>query len=321
MNELPGISIVVVVLNGIAYIEGCLKALRQQDYGGAWEIIFVDGGSTDGTQEFLAKQEGVRIVTNLDGIAASRNAGVSAAMQPFVAFSDIDCIVPSYWLSAFMRCFLLHDAPKLAGVGGSNIAVQDGGSWTAALSLMKDTFLGSNGSIYGKSFLTDRPIDHIPTINCLYRTDLLRKYAFLRKLHPTGEDAEITWRLKKLGYKFWYCTRATIRHHMRATVASWAKRMFDYGAGRLEVMRLHPDQFVLKCTLLAPMVLVALVPLAIAWPILGWLLVLYLALICIQSLWAVAKNRRPELFFYVVLAFIVTHIAYGLGMWRRLFTF
>lgn len=318
MTALPGISIVVVVLNGAAYARGCALSLLAQDYAGPHEVIFVDGGSADGTTDILASIEGIKTISCLEGIAASRNRGIAGATFPFVAFTDVDCLVPATWLRDFMTCFQLHQTPSLAGVGGSNTAVHDGRLWTSALNLMKHTFLGSNGSIYGTAFAADRPVDHIATINCLYDAALLRAQPFLISLHPTGEDAELSWRLYRSGYTFMYCAGATILHHLRSTPWLWAKRMFAYGAGRWQVLMLHPDQFFYKAALLGPLLLM---PLAVAslWsqPV-RWLLCAYVLVLLLESLLVSLRARRPVLILPVLTAFLVTHIAYGLGMWSRL---
>lgn len=323
----PGISVVVAVLNGIQTVQECLTSLRAQDYAGPVELIFVDGGSTDGTREFLAGQ-GIAVVMNHDGLAASRNAGIVASHEPFIAFTDVDCVLPAFWLTALMTCYQLHAASMkdLAGVGGGNRDFPDGRLWTAALGMMKQTFLGSNGSVYGTSFKQDKPVDHIATINALFVAEVLHAHHFLRCLSPTGEDAELSWRLHTLGYSFMYCANADIIHHMRSTPWLWACRMFDYGIGRLRVMSVHPQQFFFKSFLLAPMALVLVCVLTVPafflhgpyFSFILALLYLYLGTMGIQSAVAVWRAKRPLLFLHVLFAFIVTHVAYGLGMWRRL---
>ncbi len=50
----PLVSIITPVLNGIKYLEACIESVLNQSYPYI-EHIFVDGGSTDGTVEMLAK--------------------------------------------------------------------------------------------------------------------------------------------------------------------------------------------------------------------------------------------------------------------------
>lgn len=51
--EYPLVSIITPVLNGIKYLEPCIKSVLKQSYLSI-EHVFVDGGSTDGTIEMLS---------------------------------------------------------------------------------------------------------------------------------------------------------------------------------------------------------------------------------------------------------------------------
>ena len=55
MVAIVKISIITVTLNRRAQLENCLASVRSQTYGTV-EHIIIDGGSTDGTQEFISKK-------------------------------------------------------------------------------------------------------------------------------------------------------------------------------------------------------------------------------------------------------------------------
>ena len=55
-NELPLVSIVTVVFNSVAFLEGTIESVINQCYKNI-EYIIIDGGSTDGTLEIIKKYE------------------------------------------------------------------------------------------------------------------------------------------------------------------------------------------------------------------------------------------------------------------------
>jgi O-antigen biosynthesis protein len=52
-DKLPKVSIVICSYNGASTVESCLLSMRKLHYPN-YEVIFVDDGSTDDTQEILA---------------------------------------------------------------------------------------------------------------------------------------------------------------------------------------------------------------------------------------------------------------------------
>lgn len=107
MNS-PLISITVCVRNGSHWIDDCMTALRAQTYR-PLEIIAVDDGSTDGSNELLKKwqiSEGdsaegipIQIISQEPlGLSAGRNNALNIAKGEWVAITDIDCRPRADWI-------------------------------------------------------------------------------------------------------------------------------------------------------------------------------------------------------------------------------
>ena len=119
--EEPGsepIAVVLTVLDDRGDLEGTLAALDDQRRTPD-ELLFVDGGSTDGTRELLAEWAGSRPwVRVLDApgtnISEGRNQGVGEAEAEWIACTDAGCRPDPGWLEAFARARPGHDF--LAGV-------------------------------------------------------------------------------------------------------------------------------------------------------------------------------------------------------------
>ncbi len=87
------VSIVLCTYNRAAVIGEAIRSVLDQDYV-KFELIIVDDGSTDRTEEIVESFEDERIVflrnpVNI-GAAASRNRGISIAKGTLIAFQDSD---------------------------------------------------------------------------------------------------------------------------------------------------------------------------------------------------------------------------------------
>ena len=90
-EQLPRVSVIVPTHNAARYLPEAIDSVLGQTYRD-FEIIVVDDGSTDDTQEVLARYgDQIRVVRQRNqGSAAARNAGILAARGEFIAFLDAD---------------------------------------------------------------------------------------------------------------------------------------------------------------------------------------------------------------------------------------
>lgn len=94
------ISIIIPTLNESANLPALLAALT--DESAANEIIVVDGGSTDGTQE-IARRSGVRVIEAAPGRGNQLRVGAAAATYDVLWFLHADCRVASGACAAICR--------------------------------------------------------------------------------------------------------------------------------------------------------------------------------------------------------------------------
>ena len=90
MNKVKGTSIsaCAIMKNEISHVEAWLDNVR----GFAQEIIVVDTGSTDGTNEFLVKQPDVKLINNewQSDFAQAKNVALQKATEDWLVFTDVD---------------------------------------------------------------------------------------------------------------------------------------------------------------------------------------------------------------------------------------
>ena len=123
-TALPSLTIVVAARNEEAVLEGCLEALKKQDYEGEWEVVLVDDRSEDGTAAigaaWMNQWDRLRTVRAPDKptFACPKKSalavGIALAKGKILLFTDADCRPPSDWARRTAACFM-PDVGLVAG--------------------------------------------------------------------------------------------------------------------------------------------------------------------------------------------------------------
>jgi glycosyltransferase involved in cell wall biosynthesis len=139
-NSKP-VSIVATVLNEAQDIDRLVTSLLQQTPPAA-EVIVVDGGSTDGTWEWLIdtaqknptlrpiRDESCNLKRCPGPISRGRNVAIAAARSEFIACVDAGCTYPPEWLARITAP--LVDGTAQYALGGSCLDLADPTVWDLA---------------------------------------------------------------------------------------------------------------------------------------------------------------------------------------------
>lgn len=92
------LSVIVPVYNCEEYLDKCLHSILVQKIKGAMEVICVNDGSTDKSEDIIKKyvelDSRVTLITQINrGRSAARNRGLSIARGEYIAFVDADDIL------------------------------------------------------------------------------------------------------------------------------------------------------------------------------------------------------------------------------------
>ena len=124
----PTLSVILPTYNRVGRLRRAIEALlHQAGDPAAYEVLVVDNNCSDGTAEFLAGIDDPRIhviAEKRQGLSYARNAGLSAARAPIIAFTDDDVEVAPDWVSTVIAA--LHGHPELDGVGGRVLPAWEG---------------------------------------------------------------------------------------------------------------------------------------------------------------------------------------------------
>lgn len=95
------ISIIIPAYNVEKYIENCLDSVIKDKN---IEIIVVNDGSIDKTQELVEKYENVILFNNTNhGVSYSRNFGISKATGDYIMFVDSDDYLKNNWIDIVLN--------------------------------------------------------------------------------------------------------------------------------------------------------------------------------------------------------------------------
>jgi len=116
-NGTPGtrVSVVINTYNRGPSLRRTLDALRFQTYD-PFEVIVVNGPSTDNTDEILTDYPDVRTARCPEvHLSKSRNVGIAEAAGEIVAFIDDDALPEPTWLAELVAAY---DSSRVGGAGG-----------------------------------------------------------------------------------------------------------------------------------------------------------------------------------------------------------
>jgi len=232
-EKLPTASIVICSYNGASTVESCLRSMRKLKYPN-YEVIFIDDGSTDSTQEILRSFPEVRNIRQRNmGLSFARNVGLNAAGGEVVVYTDSDCEADEDWL--YYLCLTLVRS-RHAGVGGPNL-IPDEGSWIADC-----VGIAPGGPTH--VMIDDRTAEHVPGCNMAFHANALKQVnGFDPQFRKAGDDVDVIWRIQHQGHTIGFAPAAQVWHYRRNTVKAYLNQQRGYGQAEAMLKYKHPDHF------------------------------------------------------------------------------
>jgi glycosyltransferase involved in cell wall biosynthesis len=193
MQMSPQVTVVIAAYNAERFIRETLESVlgqRLQDL----EVIVVDDGSTDGTQQVLGSFSDRRLTVlrqDNSGVSVARNAGLALARAPYIFFLDADDLLTPDALYKMVNA--LEDNPEHVACFGHHIKIAEDGS---------DLSMGSY--IRWKLLPADDTLRHLIAKNFIcgaicVKTDAARTVGGFDPTLKLGEDWEFWCRLALLG--------------------------------------------------------------------------------------------------------------------------
>jgi glycosyltransferase involved in cell wall biosynthesis len=187
------VTYIIPALNAQKTIAKCLSAILSDNSSIKSEIIVVDNGSTDKTQEQLAKfSHQIKILhCSAKGAAKARNLGASHARGQWLAFIDSDVLITPSWTESMLS---FTTDPTVAIIQGPIYPLDE--KWWHDYRTIRAR-LRTNGSF---NHLESSLLNIIPVCNtaaCFIKKSLF--LGFDEQL-MRSEDMELTIRTRHFGY-------------------------------------------------------------------------------------------------------------------------
>ncbi|HTL54723.1 MAG TPA: glycosyltransferase [Candidatus Limnocylindrales bacterium] len=232
LRDWPRVSVVVCTHNGARTLRECLGALERLDYPD-YEVIVIDDGSTDGSNDIAVCFDCRLITTPNQGLSSARNIGWQAATGDIVAYIDDDAYPEPDWLRHLAATL---DLSAHVAVGGPNVGPRGDGFMAECV------FQAPGGPMH--VMLDDRCAEHIPGCNMAFRREALNAIGgFDPQFRVAGDDVDICWRLQERGWTIGFSPAALVWHHRRNSVKAYWKQQLGYGKSEALLERKWPEKY------------------------------------------------------------------------------
>ena len=207
----PEISIVIPAFNEEKYIKYPLDGIKKQTFRN-FEIIVVDGGSTDRTREIVRKSGGKVVIDKHNNISAARNLGAKLAKGDLIMFTNADTHASKDVLKIYWELF---KDKNVVAASGPLIPLEETtrfirfGYKFASVYLARISFAIGKPAISGSNFIV--------------RKSAFKKCGGFDESLVTYEDLDLTLRLSKTG---------KIKYVKNTVVATSTRRIVKWGVVR-----------------------------------------------------------------------------------------
>jgi len=226
------ISIVIPTYNSANTIEDCLDAIIKEIKKSREnvEVIIVDDESKDDTIKLAGKYHVKIIKQRHEGPAKARNKGWRVSKGEIVIFLDSDCKVGKNWLKNILNEF------KDEKVGGASVKYKtwNENSWVARF-VGYETEQRHNKISKSTNFLA--------SYSTAYRRNILEKNKGFDTSFgsASGEDNELSYRIKKMGYKLIFLKNTFVWHRHSESLIKYFRKQYNHAFWRVFLYYKRPE--------------------------------------------------------------------------------
>lgn len=225
------LSIIIVNYNVKLLLKSCLDSVTQAMQNLQAEVVVVDNSSTDDSIGYLQPIfPKFRFICNAanEGFAKANNKGLAIATGNFILFLNPDTTVPA---DCFTKCLkFFQDHPEAGALGvkmvnGNNQFLKESkrGFPSPVVSFWKMTGITGmfpRSPVFSKYYLghldenRTHEVDVLSGAFMMVKKEVLDKTGgFDERFFMYAEDIDLSYRIKKSGYKNYYFANTTITHY------------------------------------------------------------------------------------------------------------
>ena len=239
MPSADSVTIVVPVLDEEAYIRRAIESLVPPGDRRDFEVIVLDGGSSDHTRQIVAEMAArdgrIRLVANearLQSAAVNKGVRIARATSDVIVRADCHSIYPAGFV---MRAVEELRSRRVASVV---VPVHTAGisRFQRAVAAAQNSRLCNGGSPH-RSKVESRHVEH--GHHAAFDRCAFMSVDGYDETFSHNEDAELDVRLIRSGAKIWLCSDLAVTYFPRKSVGALASQYFNYGSGRARTMFKH----------------------------------------------------------------------------------
>jgi succinoglycan biosynthesis protein ExoA len=239
MSSEPSVTIIVPVLNEEKYIRSAITSLIPTSNDLDYELIVLDGGSTDQTlgivKEMAALNSRIRIEPNparYQSAAVNSGAKLAKPESSIIVRADSHAEYPPGFVANLVRELQTRDAASVV----VPMRTRGRSFLQRGIAAAQNSRLGNGGALH-RTTNSSRYVEHG------HHAAFDRK-AFLAvggydEGFTHNEDAELDIRLSNSGAQIWLCSELGIAYFPRDSLFGLARQYFNHGSGRARTMFKH----------------------------------------------------------------------------------
>ncbi|MEK3883883.1 glycosyltransferase [Paenibacillus sp. PL2-23] len=215
------VSVVLLAYNNLSYTRDCVESILTHTIDIDYELILVDNGSTDGTKEYFDSIPDAKVIHLKHNIHLVKgfNIGLMAAEGKYCAAVCNDFIFTPNWLMNLLTCIESDSSYGFVSPGATSISNMQ---QISIPFISKEDFLqrAKEYNVSDSSKWEERVV-LLPNVLCC-PTALLDHIGYYDTRFYRGEflDDDISFRIRRAGYKLIYCGDTVAHHYGSLTTAS-----------------------------------------------------------------------------------------------------
>jgi succinoglycan biosynthesis protein ExoA len=309
------VSVLVPVLNGERHLPDALDRMLSQEFDGDFELIFIDGESTDGTGELLAaaaaRDGRVRVLGNpARRTPNALNIGLREARGEYVARMDAHTRYPRDYLERGVERLRRGDVDWVAG---PQLATGSG-RWSRRVSLALSSPLGTGGASFRRA--GGEEFDARTGFTGVWRRQTLERHGGWDEGWPVNQDSELAARVRAAGGRIVCVPEMAAEYIPRDSLRELARQYSRYGFFRCKTSVHHPESMraanLLSSSLVLAGLAALLAPRFLRRPA-RLALAVYVVAIGAESGRLARRSGRPDDAIALPLVFATMHVANGFG--------
>lgn len=312
-------SIIIPTKNSEKYLDETLQNIRNQDFPkNEFEVIIADDYSSDLTLKIAEKYK-CKVITSKGPPGRQRNQGIKSAKGEIVVFIDSDAYPQKNWLSNAEEIFKKEQVDVL---GGPTLTPKGDGLIADLFGLASSSRIAtaSMSARYNPKGKKIRIADEKDLISCnlFVKKEVFSRHFFNETMFP-NEENELLYRIKNSGKHLIYSPGIIVYHHRRNSFKAIVKQIFNYGRGRVDMIKRQRGSFnVLFFLPLFGLVFFAVLPFINLYFFVFSLLIYFLSLVFVSFIYLFKTKYLISLM--LPFAFFSIHLFYALGTLFNLFS-